>query len=218
MTILTALTTLGSEQDKTTINTIKGTYHLLDYLATHPDAKIGYYASDMVLNIHLDASYASEIRARSCADRHFFLGWIPWYNTPIRLNGAIYTFFNIMKSFAYSAAEAELDALFMNAKEGRIIRLTLEELGHTQIPTPINCDNATEAGIANFTVKRQRSRLMKIRYVYICDQVKKGKFVVMWHSWKDNWGDYASQHHDDRHHQNVRALYLQERNSPHELP
>ena len=38
---------------------------LLDYLATHPDAKIRYHASDMVLNIHSDASYLSEIGAKS---------------------------------------------------------------------------------------------------------------------------------------------------------
>ena len=40
MTILTALTTLGSNQAKTTTNTMKSTKHLLDYLATHPDAKM----------------------------------------------------------------------------------------------------------------------------------------------------------------------------------
>ena len=40
MTILTALTTLGSNQAKATTNTMKSTKHLLDYLATHPDAKM----------------------------------------------------------------------------------------------------------------------------------------------------------------------------------
>ena len=52
ITLFTALMTLGSEQAKATTNTTKGTNHLLDYLATHPDAKMRYYASDMVLNIH----------------------------------------------------------------------------------------------------------------------------------------------------------------------
>jgi hypothetical protein len=31
------------------------TNQLLDYLATHPDAAIGYHASDMILHIHSDA-------------------------------------------------------------------------------------------------------------------------------------------------------------------
>ena len=53
MNILTDLTTLGSEQAKSTTNTIKVTDHLLDYLATHTDAKMRYYASNMVLNMWL---------------------------------------------------------------------------------------------------------------------------------------------------------------------
>ena len=55
VTVLTAITTLGSKQAKATTNTMKSTKHLLDYLATHPDAKMWYYASDVFLNIHLDA-------------------------------------------------------------------------------------------------------------------------------------------------------------------
>ena len=53
-----------------------------------------------------------------------------------------------------SAAEAELGALFMNAKDWNILRLVLEELGHPQPPTPIHCNNKTAAGIANHTVKK----------------------------------------------------------------
>ena len=149
MTALTALTTLGSEQAKSTAHTLKSTEHLLDYLATHPNAKLLYYTSAIVLNIHSDASYASEIGAKSRAAGHYFLGWVPRENEPIRLNGAIYTLCNIMKFVASSAAEAELGALFMNAKGGCIIRLTLKELGHPQPPTPMHCKNATAAGIAN---------------------------------------------------------------------
>jgi len=54
-----------------------------------------------------------------------------------------------------SAAEAELGALFLNCKEGKILRLVLQELGHQQPLTPIHCDNATAAGITNDTVKKQ---------------------------------------------------------------
>ena len=106
----------------------------------------------------------------------------------------------------------------MNAKEGRIIWLNIKELGHPQPPTPMHCDNVTSAGIANGSVKQQRSRLTEIRYFYICDQVKNGEFYVIWHPGKENTGEYASKHHDARHHQNVQALYLHKHNSPHELP
>jgi hypothetical protein len=33
-----------------------------------------------------------------------------------------------------SAAEAEIGAVFINAKEGAVLRTTLEELGHPQPP------------------------------------------------------------------------------------
>ena len=126
MTFLTALTTLGSEHAKATTNTMKGTEHFLGYLATYTDDKMRYYASDMVLKIHLGASYASEKGARIRAAGHFFLGWMTLNNALIRLNFEIYNIFNIMKFVASSAAEVELCALLMNAKEGRIIQLTLK--------------------------------------------------------------------------------------------
>ena len=126
----------------------------------------------MMLNIHSDASYDSERGAKSHTAGHYFLGRKPRDNAPIRLNGAIYTLCNIMKFVASSTAEAELGALFMNAKEGLIIRPTLKEMGHPQPPTPMHCDNSTAADIANGSVKRHRSRAMEMRYLYICDQVK----------------------------------------------
>ena len=116
-----ALTTLGSEQAKAITHTMKSTEHSLDYLATHPNAKMRYYASSMVLNIHSNTSYASERGVRSRTLGHYFLGWFPRDNEPICLNSTIYTLCNITKFVASSAAEAELGALFMNAKEGRII-------------------------------------------------------------------------------------------------
>ena len=49
-----------------------------------------------------------------------------------------------------SAAEAEMGALFYNAKFGRLIRTTLEELVHPQPATPMQIDNSNAAdGIVN---------------------------------------------------------------------
>ena len=39
--------------------------HMLDYAVTYPDAILTYYASDMVLFIHSDASYLTAPKARS---------------------------------------------------------------------------------------------------------------------------------------------------------
>ena len=86
-----------------------------------------------------------------------------------------------LKLVVASAAEAKLGALFMNAKEGEILMLILEELGHPQPPTPIHCNTKTAAGIANDTVQKHRSRLMEIRFYWITDQIKQNIFDVQWH-------------------------------------
>ena len=64
-TVLPALNSIVIEQASATEMTELKAAQLLDYLATHPKAVVRYYASDMILNIHSDASYLSESRARS---------------------------------------------------------------------------------------------------------------------------------------------------------
>jgi hypothetical protein len=218
ITILMTLSTIAHEQARATVRTNLSITQLLDYCATHPDATIRFRASDMVLNIHSDASYLNAPDARSRIGGHFFLGWAPRDHLPIKLNGAIHVVTTILKFVAASAAEAELGALFVNAKEGRILRLILNELGHPQPPTPIHCDNSTAAGIANNTVKRQRSRSMEMRYFWIADQVARNQFSVHWHPGLENMGDYYTKHHPASHHQRVRPYYLHEPTSPLELP
>ena len=55
---------------------------MLDYCATHSDAKVRFRASDMILNIHSDALHLLEVKTRSRACGHYFLGLLP---TPIKL-------------------------------------------------------------------------------------------------------------------------------------
>ena len=72
MTILHSLSAIASEQSKPTQKTLERIKQLLDYMATHPDAIVRFYASDMVLNLHSDASYLSEGQGRSRAGGYFF--------------------------------------------------------------------------------------------------------------------------------------------------
>jgi hypothetical protein len=132
---------------------MKRVNQFLDYMWTHPDAIIRYRASDMILNVHSDASYLSALKAHSQAGGCFFLGSLPHNGDPIRLNGAIHITCTILKLVAASAAVAELGALFLNAQEAKIMRLILIELAHPQPPTPIHINNTTMVGIVNNTVK-----------------------------------------------------------------
>ena len=93
---------------------------------------------------------------------------------------------------AASAAEAELGALFLNAQEARIIRLTLMEMRHPQPPTPVHIDNSTCVDIVNNTIKRQRSRAMEMRYFWLLDQAAQRYFKFKYHPGQENLGDYPS--------------------------
>ena len=118
------LSTIAHEQTKATKTMNLSVNQMLDYCATHPNSKICFHTSDMVLNIHSDASYLNAPKARSRIGGHYFLGWIPHDNIPIKLNGAIHVISTILKFVTASAAEAKLGALFVNAKEGRVICLS----------------------------------------------------------------------------------------------
>ena len=71
MTILHALSAIASEQAKPTKKTIERIHQLLDYMATQPDAIVRFYASDMILNLHSDASYLSAGKGRRRAGGFF---------------------------------------------------------------------------------------------------------------------------------------------------
>ena len=218
LTTLVALSSIASEQTKATENTEKRVTQLLDYLHTHKDATVRYVASDMILNIHSDASYLSETKARSRLGGTFFMGGSPINGKPIQLNGPILIAASICKFVVASAAEAELGALFYNCQDGTILRLALEELGHVQPPTPVHCDNSTAVSIANDTVKKQRSRAMEKNFFWTVEQVALGNFNVTWHPGQENLADYFTKHFDARHHQLVRPYYLHMPNSPTHLP
>ena len=55
LTLLPGLSVIVSEQADAKESIENRVQQILDQLATHPDPVIGYYASDMILNIYLDA-------------------------------------------------------------------------------------------------------------------------------------------------------------------
>ena len=95
--------------------------------------------------------------ARSRAGGCYFLGCVPEEGKPTFLNGAILVSCQVLKLVVASAAETELGALFLNAREAKVIRIILEELGHPQPKTPVSISNTTAVGIVNSTIKRQKS-------------------------------------------------------------
>jgi hypothetical protein len=122
--MLTPLSALASKKASPTELTMEKCLQFLDYAATQDNAILTYKASDMILAIHSDASYLSEPKARSRAGGHMFMAGDD--EIPIN-NGAVLNISQIIKSVMSSAAEAELGALFINAKTAVSMRTTLEE-------------------------------------------------------------------------------------------
>jgi hypothetical protein len=73
-TLIIPINVLASEQSNATEVTADKFIKLLNYCNTHPETKIRYHASDMILHIHSDASYLSENEAKSRAGGVFYMG------------------------------------------------------------------------------------------------------------------------------------------------
>ena len=108
----------------------------------------------MRLIIHSDASFLVEWDAKSNYGGYFYLGWNQNDNEPQQINGAVDVSASLLPLVAISVAEAELGGTFYNAKKGKILRLTLEDMGWKQGPTTIFVDNNTASRIYNSTIKR----------------------------------------------------------------
>jgi hypothetical protein len=125
-TMLLALGTIASKQAKGTEQTAAAVVHLLNYCATHPEAIIRYYASEMTLHVDSDASYLSMPQARSRAGGYYYLSLRspdptkPPTQTPPN-NGTIHAVCTKLKPVMASATEAKVGALFVNGQEATVL-------------------------------------------------------------------------------------------------
>ena len=183
--MLTALGSIAAQQSKGTEKTYANTLWLLNYAATHPNSKIRYTTSDIILYIQSDASYLSETRAYSRASRHYFLSdkrpdmTTPPTNRP-RLNKPIHSISRIMPNMMGSASEAEIGATYINGQEAIPIFTLLHKLGHPHTATPIQVNNSTADGFANDTIKQKRSKAIDMRFYWIRDRTSQGQFLIYW--------------------------------------
>ncbi len=131
------------------------------------------------------------------------MGLNPDATKPITLNSAFFTLCSNLSFVVASTAKAKLGARFLNCKQVTIFRLTLKEMGHPQPPIPVNCDNSTDFGIPNNTVKRQCARSMEMCFFWVADAVELGKFDIKYFPGKENLADYQSKHYSGAHHISV---------------
>jgi hypothetical protein len=123
-------------------------------------------------------------------------------------NGAILNIAKVIDVVISSAAEAELGALFMNAREAVYLRRILTEMGHPQPKMPDQTDNSTAEGAVNSKVQPKRTKSMDMRFEWLKDREAKEQFHFYWRSGKTNLADYFTKHHRPAHHRNVREEFL----------
>jgi hypothetical protein len=104
------------------------------------DAILTYHASNIVLAIHSNASYLSEPKSCIRAGGHIFMAR---KDNILFNNGAVLNILQIIGAVMSSAAEAELGALFIDAKTAVSMQQMLTKLGHPQPRTPMQTNNAT---------------------------------------------------------------------------
>ena len=123
-------------------------------------------------------------------------------------NSAIMTTATIIKAVMSSAAEAELGALFLIAKEGVYLRQILTKMGHPQPRTPIQTNNTMAEGVINNKIQPKRTKGMDMRFHWLRDREAQGQFRFHWQPGKTNLADYFTKNHPPTHHVNVRTEFL----------
>ena len=203
--MLTALSALASEQARPTEKTMQRCKQFLDYAASQDEAAITFHASDMILAGHSDASYLSELYARSRAGGHWFLSKDVMYPPN---NGAIHNLSHVIKAVMGSAAEAEIGALYHNCKLAVPWRATLEELGHPQPKTPVQTDNSTAHGLLTNRIAPKALKAMDMHFHWLRDREAQRMFRYYWRAGPTNRADYYSKHHPPKHHRTMRPEFV----------
>ena len=209
-TIITALNEIASMQAKPTSKTIEKIKMLLDYLNTYPNAKIRFYASDMVLYVDSDAAYLITEKAKSRIAGYYYCSNSPKNkkspNPP--LNGPIHIECKLLRHVVTSAAEAETAGLFINCQKVIKIKQMLQALGHNQKATPVKTDNATAASFVTDMIKKKRSKSWDVRYHWLSEQQSLKTFFIYWQEGLKNLADYHTKHHPPSYHKKVREKYI----------
>jgi hypothetical protein len=202
--LLVALSAIAARQSCATVATEQAVHLLLDYVATYPADGIVYRSSDMILCAHADAGFLNETNSRSRAGAHIFLS----ENDPFpRFNGAILSIAQIIKFVMASAAESELAALFVTAREMIPHRQTLIAMGWPQPKTPIQTDNSTAVGVTNKTIVPRRAKMMDMRFWWLRCRASQDQFRYYWDAGSKNWADYHTKHHPDAYHEAHRTTH-----------
>jgi hypothetical protein len=115
-----------------------------------------------------------------------------------RFNGALLSTSQIIKFVMVSAAEFELAALFVTAREMIPHRQILIPMWWPQPKSPIQTDNSTIAGVTTKTIVPHRAKMMDM-----CKLLPRFPRPIpyYWDTGSKNWADYHTKHQPDIYHE-----------------
>ena len=210
-TLLVALNEVAAHQAAPTQYIKNKCKRILDYVATFPNVKIRYNASDMILHVDSDAAYLVQDGARSRIAGHYILSSLlsPAPQIPKKApNAPILIECKTLRHVVASAAEAETGGLFHNAQTILHLRVLLEAIGHHQSPTPLKTDNSTASAFVNKSLRQRKSKSWDMKFHWLRDKELQKLIRVFWDKGINNDADYFTKHHSTTHHQAIREKYI----------
>jgi hypothetical protein len=172
--IQTAVARLSTEQTRITEKTLAKVDRIIGYLKRYHNQELCFYASDMILRGQSDASFNSEFKSRSREGGIFYMG----ATDPNEINGPVSTISAIEDVLPTSAAEAEIVALYDNAKHVLELRQILHDLGYPQSSTLLQTDNECAELFANDLSKDKRLKHIELRFNWLKYIVTSGAITV----------------------------------------
>ena len=205
-TMLVALSAITADQSVPTKMTYEKTLFFLDYVVSHPDAILTFERSNMILAVHSDASYLTEPKSRSRAGGRFYMADGAEEDDPA--NGIVHNIAQVIRNVMTSAADAKNGALFVNSRFAIPARQLLDEMGHSQPPTPIQTDNTTALGFVTKNLQPKATKSTKMNYWFMRDRQDRKQFKYYWKPGnKINCGDYFTKHICVAHHKEQRPFF-----------
>ncbi len=132
-------------------------------------------------------------------------------------NGAVLNILQIIRAGMSSTAEAELGALFINAKVAVSMCRMLEELSHPQRQTPIQTDRSTTHTLLTNKIFQKALKAIDMQFHWLQCRSTQDQYWYYWRPGTQNLADYWTKHHPASHHKSFRPLILTSASDPEHL-
>ena len=106
-----------------------------------------------------------------------------------------------------SAAEAEVGALYYNARVALSLKQLLNAIGHPQPHSSLTTDDSTAHHFVYNNIHQKCSKSWNMIFFWPRDRINQKQFLIEWAEGKTYLADYNTKHHPIKHHKMVRLTY-----------